>query len=1053
MALLRFPEQARPRLKFAQIFPALVHAYSGRGPALTLLGLALAGIIFPCSRLCAGTILSDAGYAITVWQTEDGLSQNSVTTISQSEDGYIWIGTYDGLSRFDGVRFQNYNAVNTPELQDSRIVSLHVDRQDRLWIGHDSGRLTSFQKGGFIDWKLKNVSTDQKIVALTTDRAGQLWWLARNGTLENAQTHQVLAARGITEDPNTLFLAQDKAGRTSLAIEGVLYEVESDALARINLGPARRTGFVAGICPASPSGLWIVRDGQVRLFRNGAFLSETRPAPWGNAAVTAMIELKDGSVAVGTMDQGLYILPPEGAFAHIDHTNGLPQDWIRCLFEDREGNLWVGDGSGGLAMLHRTALSLLNAPDQWQGRTVLSVAPSRDGALWIGTEGAGLYRHDAGGWKRYGEKEGLNNLFVWSITESGADGPWVGTWGGGVYEMRDQRLIQRLDLNPSLAPAFALTYTEADNTLWIGSAAGLFVGQAPTTSHRPLSPLASIPSVTCMAPMADGTLWVGLSHEGIGRLDHGRWTQYTRKNGLSSDSVQCLLTETDGTLWIGTADGGLNRFRGGRFASIGMDEGLSSNAICHIADDGLGHLWLSTHRGLLRIRKMDLNRCADGLVAEVKVKTFGREDGLPTLEFSGGLQAAGCRTLDGRLWFTSNKGLVAVDPRRVPRNDSPPPLVIETARCDGQDLPLSGTLELKPENQRLEVDYTALSFTAPGKVRFKYRLEGLEKDWTDAGARRTATYSHLPAGSYRLDVVAANDDGVWNTTPVSLPFVVLPFFWQQPWFVMATAGLLLGGIVVAARFEARRRVGKKLEELHRRHAIEAERIRIARDIHDDIGSSVTRISMLSQTASNADSPEQKQRVLDSICGSARELTRALDEIVWAVDPQHDTLESFGRYIGNFAQEFLAAAGVRCRLDLPDTLPGGTFPTQVRHQLFLAFKEGLNNAVKHGAPTEVRVSLRTAPDGFRLCIEDNGRGFGSGMPGVLAADGDAEVEEGNGLSNMKARLASINGSCVIASLPGQGTRLCFTLGLGPTSEAAAQEELPPVRTADHQDKAQ
>jgi signal transduction histidine kinase len=329
----------------------------------------------------------------------------------------------------------------------------------------------------------------------------------------------------------------------------------------------------------------------------------------------------------------------------------------------------------------------------------------------------------------------------------------------------------------------------------------------------------------------------------------------------------------------------------------------------------------------------------------------------------------------------------------------------------------------------LEFRYTGLSFTAPEKVRFRFRLAGVDRDWVEAGTQRAAVYQYLPPGEYVFQVTACNNDGVWNPAGARVAFVVEPFVWQTWWFRMAAAAVGAAGIAAGVAAVARARLRRKLERLERQQALERERARIAKDMHDELGASLTRITLLSQTArAELEDPQAVAEGLDRIYTTARELTRALDEIVWAVNPHHDTLDSLATYLGRFAQEFLAAARVRCRLDVPVHLPAWPLTAEVRHNLFLAFKEALHNAVKHSGASEVRVVLETDADGFVLRVEDDGCGFT--LPTAGWAEAESSSARGNGLRNMHQRLRDIRGRCEIESMPGQGTRVRFRVPVPP-----------------------
>jgi signal transduction histidine kinase len=388
------------------------------------------------------------------------------------------------------------------------------------------------------------------------------------------------------------------------------------------------------------------------------------------------------------------------------------------------------------------------------------------------------------------------------------------------------------------------------------------------------------------------------------------------------------------------------------------------------------------------------------------------------------------------LWFPTTKGLVCLNPKNIIINPLPPPVAIEKILVDDRIVAEGATnsmpdapLKIPPGRHRFEFQYTGLSLIAPLKVLFKYRLNGFETEWADADAKRVVDYNYIPPGSYSFQVIACNNDGVWNDTGAGLAFIVLPFFWQTLWFrvlalmLAVTAG---GGFIWSI---SRRRMRRKLERLEQQRAIEHERARIAHDIHDDLGAHLTRITMLSESArGELDNPARAAAGLNQIYDTARELTRAMDEIVWAVNPRHDTLESLAGYLEKFAQDLLATAGIRCRLDLPLQLPDWRLTAEVRHNLFLAFKEAMHNIVKHAGASEVQIRLLPQAEAFELTIEDNGRGFVSGTASPEQPDDADRFASGYGLENMNRRLAKIGGHCHIHSIPGAGTKVCFKISL-------------------------
>ncbi len=992
-----------------------------------VLVLVLAGFFCPVVST-AVTSSSYGGYLIRIWQTEDGLPQNAVTAITQTRDGYIWLGTFAGLARFDGERFVTFDSGSTPRLPDGRISALFEDAAGTLWIGHDSGLVTRYRDGRF-EQLPGEAGAHAKVAAIGSDENGTVWLLRTSGELDRAEKPAATPAKDPGDRAKLVRFARDPKGHIWFSVEGDASELRDGKIATVDLGPAHHTGYVRGICPAASGGWWVVRDGRIRRWSDGVW-SDDR-GEWNASEINASLELHDGTLAFAAMDDGVHLVRPDGSVVVFNHQSALIQNWGRVLFEDREGNLWIGAGSGGVAMVRRAEFNGLNSPDNWQGRTVLAVAPGKAGDLWVGTEGAGVYHYDQGQWKYYGSEEGFNNLFVWSVTIDDEGRVLAGTWGNGVYRLDGDRFVSAPEFAVGSAPVFALQHDVSAHTWWAATGNGLLQlreGKSNWFLHDE-KPLPTF--VVDMTRDERGVIWLALGDDGLGRLSGSELTRFDQHSGFLGNGVQCLLADGD-ALWIGTRESGLFRLKEGRFSAIGVAQGLPNKVICHIADDGRGYLWLSTHHGIFRVAKEELNRCADGKTPVVSGQAYDRNDGLPTLEFSGGLQAAGCRTNDGRLWFTSSKGLVSVDPAKMRINTLPPPVVIEALRVDGVPVAIEAgertrdRLRLPPEQQRLEFEYTALSFAAPAKTFFKYRLEGLDAGWIDAGVKRTAFYSHLPAGDYRFHVIACNNDGVWNREGASLAFTVLPFYWQTWWFRGGVAILALSAVAWSVRHETRRRMQRRVEELEYERGIERERARIAQDIHDDIGSSLTRITMLSQSVrQGTDTSYRVAPVLGRIHDTALEVTHTLDEIVWALDPQHDTLDSLACYLARFAQERLGEAAVSCRLDLPMNLPAWPLGTQLRHNLLLAFKEALNNAIKHAHATEVQVALELGRDEFVITLRDNGLGFDPARVSGINTDSS---RVGNGLGNLRRRLAQIGGHCDIVSASGQGTCVAFTVRL-------------------------
>jgi signal transduction histidine kinase/ligand-binding sensor domain-containing protein len=971
-----------------------------------------------------------SGYAVTRWEMKDGLPLNKVRAVAQTTDGYLWVGTFNGLARFDGVRFTVFDVANTPGLRHNGIESLGVDAAGGLWVGDTAGGITVLQDGRFSPLDLPAAWPAKPVLRLVAARNGPVWAMNDEGMLLALRPGAAPKLIRLRASPS--LFAVDDAGGAWVAQAGQLHRLD-EAGGRAEPAGLRLEGPWQAVFPGRRGGLWILNDDRMRRWQNGEWVEDRGRSPWGTIVLAAFHETRAGQIVAGSFKEGLRILNADGSGERCDEGNGLAHNWVYCVLEDREGTVWVGTGNGGLHGLHPRRVTMIDAPDHWRSSAVLSVTPARGGGLWIGTEGGGVYRMQDGVISNPPVRAGIWQAVANSVLEDRRGRLWVGTWSSGL------RYLEQDEFKPAYHATdgrnVVLTVFESrTGDIWVGTRHGpgrLRDGQWEWFDQEPLLQGAV---VRCLAEQPDGTMWCGLDGGGIVQIGSAGTRQFRAADGLASDQVRTIFADPDGTVWIGTRSG-LSRYHDGRLASITTRHGLPSDAICQILDSGDGHLWMGSFGGLFRVAKTELNDCADGRSQAVKCLVGDLSSGLATLEMSEQGQPAGCRTSDGRLWFATGKGLALVVPSQVRENPLPPPVRIEDVLVDGDALaisPAQARLQIPPGGRQFEFRYTGLSLINPGRVGFRYRLDGLHQDWFEAGARRSAYYTQLAPGDYRFFVMARNADGVWNEQGASLAFRVLPYFWQTWWFKSATwiGSTLLVGLTVLT--VVRRSARRRLDALERQRALERERGRIARDIHDDLGSNLTRIVMLSESARGGlEKPEDTAAHLTEICQTSRDLTLQLSEIVWAVNPEHDTLDSFANYAGNHARTFLERAGIRCRLGVPITLPALPLDSPLRHNLFLAFKEALHNAAKHADAPAVLVTLALADGRLSLTVQDDGRGFD---PTVAAG-------AGNGLGNMARRLSDIGGRCEIDSAPGRGTRVTFVVPVPqPTSQSAHHANL-------------
>jgi len=996
---------------------------------------AIFGLWFGCA-LVGAVHAADAGhpsqatYTIDRWNNEKGLPQSSVIAMVQARNGYLWLGTMRGLVRFDGMRFEVFDEGNTPELPSSPIVHLFEDSQSGLWVGTESDGVRLIKHGAVTSPNISRGGRENRLVASCEDATGAVWLYTANGGLHRVRSGGIESMRVQGDRPSFC--------RALIAESAGLIWVGTDDRQRgLNPGSA----FVDGTLPlvtnlpvgkldfllaSSREGFWRLADGRVQKWVAGRLERDFGSYPWNplQTPVTSACEDLQGNLVVGTFGGGVYWFDAEGHVDRVSGANGLSHNTVLSLCMDREGSLWVGTDGGGLNRVKRQVFEV--QPDS-RGKTVQSVCEDGQGGIWFGINGDTLKYWKDGVLKEFGPAQGLLNENVRSVLVDRRQRVWVGTYGGGLFHL-SEGAVRFAPTVTMIHPQISVIFEDRAGNIWVGSQGGLARWDGST--WKVFSPDNGLPitAVRALTEDAQGNLWIGTERDGLFRLKDGTFVSYRKSHdGLPSDAITALLSEPDGTLWVGTFGSGLARLRDGKWTRYTRNHGLPSNGVAYLIADDEEHLWLGSNAGLMRAAKKALNDFGEGAIGSVSWRVYGLAEGLPTRECTSGSQPAAWWSKARQLWFPTTQGLVSVDPARLRPNTMPPPVMIEAVLVDDvlQNTNLlrpnwPGEITIPAGKERLEIRYTSLNLGAPDRARFKYQLEGYEKRMADVGEARVASYPNLPPGEYHFRVTACNEDGVWNEEGAMLSVIVEPPFWRTGWFLTVASVVLLGAIVGVVYFVSTQKLQRQLASLRQQEALEKERARIARDLHDQLGANLTQVSLLGEMVETDKAlPEEVEAHAKQISQTARETTSALDEIVWAANPCNDTLDSLVTYACKYAQEYLALAGVRYRLDVPEPLPATPLPPDVRHNLFLSFKEAVNNVVKHSKASLVHVRVRLEEGRVAFEIEDDG----SGLPTDAAAKGR------NGLRNMRKRMEDIGGGFSIGPATPKGTVVRLSASVG------------------------
>lgn len=912
-------------------------------------------------------------YGHDAWDGDSGLPQNTVTSILQSRNGYIWLGTQEGLVRFDGVRFAIFDTRNTKAMTDDWVQALCETRDGSLWVGTVTG-LARYKDGAFTAFSDAGLGS-AVILALFESRDGALWVGTSRGLARiHAEKVTLWTQQEGLPGPRVRAIAEDSAGDVWIGgnwgmarWHGGRFDSQkpSDGLTFSAL--ALVSDGEGGIWAGTGKGLAHVGGESTRLYGAADGLS--------SGAILVLHRDREDSLWIGT-ENGLFRL--RGGKILRYGPEGLTSQRIASLAEDREGNLWVGTTDGGLNRVKEQRIEIYTAKDGLSDNRIWTVLEDRAGNIWVGTAEGVLNRRPAGS-HRF-EVVARLGMQITAIAEDWRADLWVGTQGAGLARVRGHQ-VTRYTSEQGLSGNFiSSVLVDRQGAVWVGTM-GTGINRwdgRRFVNYRVRDGLGN-DSIFSLFEDKDGDLWIGTFGGGITRLHAGTFQTYTTKDGLAHDVVMSTYQDSEGTFWFATR-GGLSRFRDGTFTTYRQREGLFHDAAQQVLEDDHGYFWLTSNRGVFRVRRAELEAAAGGDRIRDAV-TFQTAAGMIRAECNNAQHGA-WRGRDGRLWFATIKGLAMADPDRIKLNAFAPAVVIEQAVADGQPQPSPADLKLPPGIRKLEFHYTALSFRNPLAVRFRYRLEGFERGWVNAGTRRIAYYTNLPPGRYRFRVLAANEDGVWNETGAAAAVVLDRHVWETDGFRIL-AGIVLVAAVVAGH---RLRIARlKSRERHRTALVEAQLEALQFQIRPHFLFN-TLNSMLPLIGGD---PERARQMVVRL-GDLLRLSLQSDATHLA--PLENELSVLDHYLAIERVRF------RDRLEVSVAVAPGAASALVPSFLLQPLVE---NAIKHGMSARggrgrIRVEARPDGDSLAITIRDNGPG----------PSPDAASSPGIGLRNTRRRLEAL-----------------------------------------------
>ncbi|MCP5103303.1 MAG: helix-turn-helix domain-containing protein, partial [bacterium] len=796
--------------------------------------------------------------------TKNGLPQNTIYTITQDEDSYIWIGTDQGLVRFDGSKFQHFNKANTQHIKNNSITALFTahdgtlwvgtfgggvtlydyksntfssyssqnglandfiwaitqDRENNIWLGTVGGGLIRFNEKRFKSFTTKNGLSDNIVNTILQDHKGNLWIGTENGLNQlepgnpgNTPEFKVYTTKHGLADNKVMSLLEDRRGVLWIGTINGLTAIKSRHTATYTTRHGLSNNLVRSIHEDREGNIWAATDGGLdRISRKNRFSrSEMKIDSFdmgdrhsGNSLMR-IFEDREGNLWIGSSGQGLTVLHRRKLLTYTKE-NGLAQDYIKAIFQDQNNALWIGTNGGGLNRVKDEKIRVFNTQNGLAGNFVNSICSGADKNIWIGTnKGLTLYEPGGENFTTYTVKDGLASDSIRVLYEDHSGALWIGTYGGGLNRFnKNDKTFRTFSTGHGLSNNFVLSITEdKDHNLWVGT------------------------------------------NKGLNLVKENTIKSYTKKDGLSDHTIYDIYADSRGVLWIATNGGGLNRFNEGQFSHYTTEAGLLSNVIYRIIRDNKGNLWMSSNKGIFSVSIRELEHMAKSDRSYLNCRYFGEEDGMKSAVCTGGFQPAGIKTKSGHLYFPTIKGIVVVDPGSDTFNTVEPPVFIERIVVDGVTRAkrvkrisnsstiasmfqnIDDTLVLPPGTNEIKITFAALSFTAPRKVKFRYRLKGHDAKWIETHSREQVVYSNLPPGQYTFEVTACNDDGLWNSKRTAAVFIISPPFHHTLGFYLLLASVLtLAGLWLYRLPERRSRKKAEEDEKYRASTLTTPKIRM-----------------------------------------------------------------------------------------------------------------------------------------------------------------------------------------------------------------------------------
>ena len=938
--------------------------------------------------LLPNVICAQEAYSHRLWQAANGLPSDVVQAFAETADHALWIGTTDGLVRFDGSRFRYFQRENTPALGADSVFCLTVTHDGTLWIGVEGGGLVRYQNGRFREFAAHDGLTNSVVRAIFEDSGG-LMWVGTDQGLFQLRGERLVRVDATDRIPalSVHAITQDRSGAIWAGGTSLVRIVEGKARVFKTLS-GRQIQRIKTILQTKDGAIWVgAVSGLYRVMGEG--LEPVSPI---RRTVRVLRQTYDGRLWIGTIGDGLYSMRPGGK--PVLFSGGPPSKSILNLYEDREKNLWIGSQIG-MERLSRSAMSLLQFPGSGDA-DFGSVFVDRDGSVWACS--TNLYREQDGVMRKK-VLRGLAGITIRNLLRASDGSLWVGTEGSGVFRLTSST-TEHYTTSSGLSNDFVRVMLEGrDGSMWVGTDGELnhIVNREITIFHTP-SPV----SVMALLQDQDGDIWVG-SFSGLLKLHEGHWVSTSLTNALRGTTIWALRQDPDRTIWIGT-NRGLFRGSGDSVTALTTSQGLPSHFVGQILEDKKGGLWVSGISEVARLSRDELGAIADGRISRISPTIYPVSQELNSAEIYNGIQPSGAFGPNGDLLYPSNKGLVRIEPdlQTVLANF---PIIVESITVDGRTVPVAREITLGASTARTEIAFAPALLGPQERIWMRYRLNGFDGEWQEAGSDRTAVYTSLPPGRYRFEVQAFESGANSPVAEITLPVQMLAPFYTTPWFVFLLAALVIG-VVLLLHYLRLRRVRERFS------AVLEERNRVAREMHDTVIQGCSTVSVLLEASDSMQADERASSELNDLArrqiqNTIREARQAILNLRQSSADDENLVDGLREITQTASREFAQNVGLEIDGELPALSRSSVY------QLLMVTREALHNALIHAHASRVEVQLKNDGKTLTIFVKDNGRGLPR-QEEFISGPGHF------GLRGMRERMTHLGGSLEIESQPSSGT---------------------------------